>query len=199
MPNVTISLDFPHHFNVEVMDGKSSLISIGSPPVRIPDAGEDVEALTLRITPEDSAAAWRPWVGRFANGFESDQLPSGAYAWPDGASLAVVASGYGYVLKAADQGKNWLRLQPMPITDVRVLPEHKLIVFTDFTHMFGYGAEKAAWKTERLSWDGITVTKVATNHIFGMAWDAEQDKEVEFVVDVRTGEHTGGAKPWAKR
>ena len=195
MSNVTISLDFPHQFQVEVMEAGTSLISIGAPPVRIPDAGEDTDALTLRITPADSAA----WIGRFARGFASDELPSGAYAWPDGVSMAVVAAGYGYVLKPSEHGKNWVRLQPNPITDVRVLPEHNLIVFTDFTHMFGYGAQKTVWKTERLSWDGITVTKVATNHIFGLAWDAEQNKEVEFVVDVRTGEHTGGAKPWAKR
>ena len=75
----------------------------------------------------------------------------------------------------------------------------KLIVFADFTHMFAYNATQTAWKTERLSWDGITITKVATNHIFGLAWDAQQDKEVEFVVDLRNGEHTGGAPPWAKR
>ena len=199
MPNVTISLDFPHHYEVEVMDGASSLIRIGQTPVRIPDAGEDVDALTLRIKPRDSQPEFAPWVGRFARGFETDELSSGVYAWPDGVSLAVVSAGYGYVLKAAEQGKNWVRLQPMPITDVRVLPENNLIVFTDFTHMFGYGAQKTAWKSERLSWDGITITKVATNHIFGLAWDAERDKEVEFALDVRTGEHTGGAKPWAKR
>jgi hypothetical protein len=195
LSNVTISLDFPHHFNVEVMDDGRSLIGIGETPVRIPDAGEDTDALTLRITPAES----KPWVGRFAHGFAGDQLPSGVYAWPDGVSMAVVSAGYGYVLKAAEQGKNWVRLQPMPITDVRVITEHNLIVFTDFTNMYGYGAQKTAWKSERLSWDGITITKVATNHIFGLAWDAQQDKEVEFVVDLRTGEHTGGAQPWAKR
>src|SRR2546422_914193 len=84
--------------------------------------------LTLRIIPAES----KPWVGRFAQGFAGDQLPSGVYAWPDGVSMAVVSAGYGYVLKAAEQGKNWVRLQPMPITDVRVIADHKLIVFTDF-------------------------------------------------------------------
>jgi hypothetical protein len=195
MSNVTISLDFPHQFEVEVMDADRSLINIGQTPIRIPDAGEDVDALTLRITPADSAA----WVGSFARGFETGELLSGVYAWPDGVSLAVVSAGYGYVLKAAEQGKNWVRLEPMPITDVRVAPEHKLIVFADFTHIYGYGAQKTAWKSERLSWDGITITKVATNHIFGLGWDQTDDKEVEFVVALRTGEHTGGAKPWAKR
>jgi hypothetical protein len=195
MSNVTVALDFPHHYEVEIVESPGKLIGIGAAPVRIPDAGEDVDALTLRITPAQST----PWVGSFARGFAGDELGSGVYAWPDGESLAVVSAGYGYVLKPADQGKNWVRLQPNPITDVRVIAEQKLIVFTDFTHMYAYGAEKNMWKSERLSWDGITVTKVATNHIFGLAWDAMQDKEVEFAIDLRTGEHTGGAKPWAKR
>jgi hypothetical protein len=92
-----------------------------------------------------------------------------------------------------------VRLQPMPITDVHVMPEHKLIVFIDFTHIFAYGADKNAWKSDRISWDGITITQVATNHLFGVAWDAMQDKEVEFAIDVRDGKHTGGAQPWSRR
>jgi hypothetical protein len=87
----------------------------------------------------------------------------------------------------------------MPITDVRILPEHKMIVFVDFTHIFAYGAEKTLWRSERLSWDGITIQQVATNHLFGVAWDAMQDKEVEFALDVRNGQHTGGAQPWSRR
>src|SRR5438874_13062119 len=101
MSNITISLDFPHHFEVEVIDGAKSLINIGQAPVRIPDAGEDVDALTLRITPADSAA----WVGRFARGFDGDHLANGVYAWPDGASLAVVSGGEGCVRKAVEEGK----------------------------------------------------------------------------------------------
>lgn len=185
-----IELAFPHEYEVEVLTE-----AVNERPVRIPASPEEVESVLVRVTP----AGLPPWVGSFARGFATDDLVSGVYAWPDGVSLAVVAAGYGYVFKAAEGGRNWVRLQPMPITDVRTMPEHKLIVFADFTHMFAFGAEKSAWKSERLSWDGVTITQVATNHIFGLAWDAMQDKEVEFVIDVRTGQHTGGARPWARR
>ena len=148
----------------------------------------------MRITPENG----EPWVGAFAKGFVTSDLISAVYAWPDGESLAVISAGYGYVVKANDP-RSWVRLQPMPITDVRVFPEQKLIVFTDFTHMFGYNAEKSIWKSERLSWDGITITHAGANHVFGIAWDAMDNKEVEFAIDVRNGVHTGGAKPWARK
>ena len=189
MLNIPIDLTFPHHYELELLSAPGV-----KRPVRIPPAPEDVESVLVRIKPEGGES----WVGAFAKGFVANDLVSGVYAWPDGRSIGVVSAGYGYVVRA-DDAKSWVRLQPMPITDVRVLPEHGAIVLTDFTHMFAYNAEKSLWKTERLSWDGVSVTQVATNHIFGLAWDAMQDKEVDFVIDVRTGEHTGGARPWAKR
>lgn len=195
---MAIDLGFVHDYEVELIeDGAASGATAATTTtrkIRIPDAGEDVDAVTVCVTPRGAA----PWVGSFARGFASDDLVSGIYAWPDAASLCVVSAGYGYVVKAADP-KNWVRLQPMPITDVRLFAEHKLIVFTDFTHMFAYNAEKNLWKSDRLSWDGITVSQVATNHIFGLAWDATLDKEVEFAIDVRNGQHTGGAQPWSRR
>lgn len=189
MSGLKIDLAFPHHFQLE------ALPAAPAGAVRIPSSPEAVDALHLRITPDGGA----PWVGSFARGYETGDLASGVWAWPDGQSLAVVSSGYGYAGKASEGGRNWARLQPMPITDVRVLEDEKLLLFVDFTHLYAYSATKNAWRSERISWDGITITKVATHHVFGVAWDAMQDKEVEFALDVRTGEHTGGATPWAKK
>jgi hypothetical protein len=190
MPEPILNLDFSHDYQVEILAARPQ----GKPVNRIPESGEDVDALYVRF----EAAGGESWIGAFARGFASDELVSGAFAWPDGKSVCVVSAGYGYVVKANDP-KSVIRLQPMPITDVRVLPEHNLIVLTDFTHMYAFNAEKTAWRTERLSWDGVTVTSVATNYIFGIGWDQTIDKEVEFVVDVRNGQHTGGAQPWARR
>jgi hypothetical protein len=192
MPTPALDLTFPHDYSVELLPDAASAAPLL--PFAVPPAPEAVESLYVKVTPAGDPA----WVGAFARGFATDDLVSGIYAWPDGISLAVVASGYGYVVRAHDP-RSWIRLQPNPITDVRVIPEHKLILFADFTHLYAYGAERNAWKTERLSWDGITLTQLASNHLFGIAWDAMQDKEVEFAVDLRTGEHTGGARPWAKR
>jgi hypothetical protein len=187
---VVIDLSFEHQFSVEALTSRPA-----GPAVRIPAAPEEVDSIHLRITPDGQ----EPWLGSFARGFESDDLISGAYAWPDGVSLAVVAAGYGYVLKPAERGKNWVRLQPNPVTTVNVSKESGLIIFTDFTHMFAYSATRNVWKTERLSWDGITITNVGASHIFGLAWDQTQDTEVEFSVNLKSGEHIGGAKPWAKK
>jgi hypothetical protein len=190
MPEPTLNLNFPHDYQVEILSAPPS----DRPSNRIPDSPEAVDALYVRFEAPGSPS----WIGAFAKGFLSDEIISGVYSWPDGKSVCVVSAGYGYVVKASDP-KSWVRLQPMPVTDVRVVENHKLIVLTDFTHMYAFNAEKAAWRTERLSWDGVTVTSVATNYIFGIGWDQTIDKEVEFVVDLRNGQHTGGAQPWARR
>jgi hypothetical protein len=186
---VRLELDYPHHYTVHLLE-EAEPTSV----IRIPNSPEPVDSMYVKVEPKHA----HPWVGSFARGFENDELVSGIFSWPDPDSLAVVSAGYGYAGRAADP-RSFVRLQPMPITDVRLMPEHKLIIFVDFTHIFAYGPEKTIWKSDRISWDGISITQVATNHLFGIAWDAMQDKEVEFALDVRNGKHTGGAQPWSRR
>jgi hypothetical protein len=186
---VRLELDFAHHYAVHLLE-EADPTSV----VRIPNSPEPVDSMYVKIEPKHA----HPWIGAFARGFENDELVSGIFSWPDPDSLAVVSAGYGYAGRGADP-RSFVRLQPMPITDVRLMPEHKLIIFVDFTHIFAYGPEKTVWKSDRISWDGISITQVATNHLFGVAWDAMQDKEVEFALDVRSGKHTGGAQPWSRR
>jgi len=188
--NVHIDFTYTPTIKAEVITRQ-----VARSPKQIPFTGEDVNALMVRITP----AAGDPWDAAFAIGFDSEHAYDGIFGWPDGVSLCVVAGGYSYVFKADSHGKNFIRLEPMPVTDVKLVPEQKIIVFADYTHLFAFNSERAAWKTERLSWEGVNITKVGTGHIFGLAWDAVADKEVEFVVDVRDGSHTGGSQPWAKK
>ncbi len=52
-----------------------------------------------------------------------------------------------------------------------------------------------AWTSERLSWEGISITEISGQKLCGLGWDALTDKQVSFEVDLRTGRHTGGARP----
>jgi len=188
--NIQHNLTFTPSIKAEVITKQEA-----KSPVRIPQTSEDVEAVHVRVTPANG----EPWDGAFAIGFDSEHAYDGVFGWPDGTSLCVVAGGYSYVFKADSHGRGFLRLEPMPVTDVQLVPEHKLIVIADYTNLYAYSGEKTAWKSERLSWEGVTISKIGTNHIFGIGWDAIADKEVEFVVDVRNGSHTGGSQPWAKK
>jgi hypothetical protein len=79
--------------------------------------------------------------------------------------------------------------------DMRVLSHQALILFVGFTSITALGSSGIAWTTERLTWEGVTITEINGSKLQGHGWDALADKEVPFEVDLKTGKHTGGAKP----
>jgi hypothetical protein len=48
------------------------------------------------------------------------------------------------------------------------------------------------WETRRLSWEGVQVDSIEGDFLRGFGWNLIADKEVGFVVDLRTGEVKGG-------
>ena len=69
------------------------------------------------------------------------------------------------------------------------------MIFIDYVKLLGYGAKGLLWQTGSLSWDGLKITKVSSNKICGMAWDAPKNKEVKFSVEVTNGACEGGSSP----
>jgi hypothetical protein len=41
----------------------------------------------------------------------------------------------------------------------------------------------------------LTITEISGDTLLGSGWDALADKEVQFEVELKTGKHTGGARP----
>jgi hypothetical protein len=144
----------------------------------------------LRVTPQIGPA----WVGFFALGFDSDQVVSSICSTPDPERFCVVVGGYAYLVKAADPA-DWLRVEQRPVVDLRVLPQQGLLLFGGFTSITAVGSAGIEWTTERLSWEGLTLTEIDADKLLGHGWDALADKEVPFEVDLKTGKHTGGARP----
>src|ERR1700682_3316529 len=150
----------------------------------------DRTGVYLRIVPKQGNA----WIGFFSLGFDSDQVVNAIYSCPDDDSLCVVAGGYGYVANAAAPAQ-WMRVEQQPVVDVRALSEQKLLLFSVFHTITAIGSAGLLWTTERLSWDGISISRVDQTTLYGQGWDAIADKEAPFEVDLATGKHTGGARP----
>jgi hypothetical protein len=68
-------------------------------------------------------------------------------------------------------------------------------LFAGFTSITAVGKSGIAWTTERLTWEGLTITEVSGETLRGRGWNALSDKEALFEVDLKTGKHTGGARP----
>jgi hypothetical protein len=58
--------------------------------------------------------------------------------------------------------------------------------------MVAWGRNGPIWESARLSWEGIRITSIDGDVLHGMGWNILTDKEVEFSVDLLTGNHEGG-------
>jgi hypothetical protein len=79
-----------------------------------------------------------------------------------------------------------------PVTAVTAIEEQHLLLFSSFHSLLAWGREGKIWQTGRLSWDGIRITAIHGETLLGLGWDMRTDKELEFEVNLKTGEHRGG-------
>jgi hypothetical protein len=184
-------LTFPRNYEVRMLEAAPPFHPIEKLyhyPVELEEG--DRSGAFLRVTPLSGPA----WVGFFALGFDSDQVVSALCSTPDPERFCLVVGGYAYVVKAANPAE-WVRVEQRPVVDLRALLQQGVLLFVGFTSITAVGSSGIAWTTERLSWEGLTITEIDGDKVLGHGWDALADKEVPFEVDLKMGKHTGGARP----
>jgi hypothetical protein len=126
-----------------------------------------------------------------ALGFQDRSMPTGVFGCPNADGICIVAGGYAYVGKVAEPEQAIL-VGMKPVVQVLECVEERVLVLVGFTTVMGWGADGKAWETGRLSWEGLRVMGVEGGVLRGFGWDLMKDVEVEFAVDVTTGEASGG-------
>ncbi|HEX9255046.1 MAG TPA: hypothetical protein VF938_05850 [Candidatus Angelobacter sp.] len=182
---------FPRNYEVRILEAAPPVHPIEKLyhyPVELEEG--DRSGAYVRVVPQSGPA----WAGFFALGFDSDQVVNQVCSTPDPNSFCVVVGGYAYVVKAGNPAE-WLRVEQSPVVDLRVLSQHGLLLFAGFTSITALDSSGIAWTTERLTWEGLTITEIDGDKLHGHGWDAMADKEVQFEVDLKTGKHIGGARP----
>lgn len=150
---------------------------------------EEVERGALEVLVRPSAGT--AFLATCALGFASPLAAGGVWACPDPDWMCAVAGGYAYLMDTSDPHR-WEQIEYRPVTEVRPLREHDLLIFAGFHSLLAWGPAGKAWKTARLSWDGLRISRIEGNSLFGFGWEMQTDRELEFQVDLRTGEHRGG-------
>ena len=150
-----------------------------------PEGGHD--GLIVHVCPRTSV----PWLGVFAFGSFVPNGKNGLYTWPDPKVLCVVARAQGYIVRV-DAPTNYQTINVRPILNVISVPSRRMVVFANYTELVAYGESGVAWMSDRLSWDGFTVTHVTDEHIIGTAWDPRVEQAVTFRVDLANGQSEGG-------
>lgn len=186
---------FPRNYEIRVLEAAPPVHPVEKLyhyPVDMEEG--DRSGVYVRVVPKSESKNGAAWAGFFALGFDSDQVVSQICSAPDLDSFCTVVGGYAYVVKANDP-KQWFRVEQRPVVDLRVLSQQGLLLFAGFTSITAVGNAGIAWTTERLSWEGLTIAEIKGDRLTGKGWDALADKEVLFEVDLKTGKHTGGARP----
>ena len=188
MDSITqIDLTFPLHCECQVLlELPNQSYTRFYYPGANKEAGRD--GLLVKVVPQGG----EPWIGCF--GFGDTSGPTKVYSSPQKGMVCVVSRGDGYIVSVEDPTQ-YERVKLCPILGAYPVSEQNLIVFHNFTDFVAYGVKGLAWRSKRISYDGIKVDRLEDGFLFGQAWDAPTGKDVCFRLDLRTGIHEGGSYP----
>jgi len=187
-PKRMIDTTFAHTWHADVLAARPLIL-----PARqfvYPAQVEEVErgALEVMIRPPDRSA---PLLVTCALGFAGQGVPNGVWSCPDPAWICVAAGGYVYLIDTAEPAR-WEQVEYRPVTEILAVADHELLIFASFHSLLAWGRHGKAWQTGRLSWDGVRITGIRAETLIGTGWEMNTDRELEFEVNLNTGEHRGG-------
>ncbi len=191
--NTTLVIDssFAHAWQAQILPARPLILP--SRQFVYPVQVEEVErgAVEVLVKPPAASADTRQFLATCALGFAGPLALSGAWACPHPEWICIVAGGYAYLIDTSAPSR-WEQVEYRPVTEIRPLPEQGLLLFAGFHSLLAWGQEGKAWQTGRLTWEGVRITQVAGDTLSGFGWDMKTDREIEFKVDLKTGEHRGG-------
>jgi hypothetical protein len=180
-----IDLSTPHSYKIEELSELPGTGGLNIPLLYIPQPKSRPEhnGLWLKLTP----ATGKSWVGVFAFLFESPRSFSRVVSTLDADFVCVISRCAGYIVKVNEPGI-WERIA-VPVLDVRLLPEHQLLVLSGYTELVAYGKNGLAWRSPRLCWDELKIVNVTHSTIEGTGYDPtnSHNSESRFAVDIGTG------------
>jgi hypothetical protein len=183
-----VDLRFPHAWNAEILRERPLIL----PPRHFiyPREAEEIErgALEAVVRPDGNA----PFLATFALGFADPVAPTGLWSCPGAGDLCAVAGGYAYLVDTRAP-ERFSQLEFRPVLHIEPLPVHNLLLFAGSYALLAWGAAGLAWKTARLSSEGLRITGIEGDELHGFGWDLTADREVPFTVDLRTGKSQGAS------
>ena len=179
---------FPHDWQAEVLPTHPLILPSRS--FVYPAQVEEVErgAVEVLIKPPNGGS---PFLATCALGFAGPEVPTGVWPCPNPAWICIAAGGYVYLIDTAEP-KQWQQVEYRPVTQILALPQQQLLLFAGFHSLLAWGREGKAWQTGRLSWDGVRISEIRGDTLYGLGWEMKTDQELEFEVNLETGEHKGG-------
>jgi len=182
---------FPHCWQAEVLSERPMIL----PPHHFvyPQDAEEVERGAMEILIRPDAAGAPPFLATCALGFRDPAAPTGIWSVPNSAEICALSGGYAYIIDttAPDQ---FTMIPYRPVLEVRPLPEEGLMLFVGHHAILAWGAHGEAWRSNKLSDEGVTITGLQDGVLHGVGWNLMTDKETLFLLDVKTGSPVQAAR-----
>jgi hypothetical protein len=179
-----MDLSFPHRWEAEVLAARPLIL----PPRHFvyPRDAEEVERGALEVMVRPDAADMHPFLATCALGFRDPTVPTGLWTTPRPEEVCAVAGGYAYLIDTTAP-ERFTMIPYRPVLAVRALPEYGLLLFVGHHSVLAWGAAGEAWRSGKLSDEGVTITAMEGGLLHGMGWEMMSDQETMFALDVRTG------------
>ena len=173
---------FAHGWKAEVLRGRPLILP--SRHYTYPAVVDEVErgALEVLVTPAEGM----PFLATCALGFRDPAVPTGVWAMPDAEWLCAVSGGYAYLIDTRAP-ERFTQVAWRPVLGVETIPELGLMLFVGHHALLAWDAKGEAWQSDRLSWEGVTLTGREGNVLHGLGWDLMTDRDTPFSLDLTTG------------
>jgi hypothetical protein len=159
-----------------------------------PHEVEEVErgALEVMIRPDLPSLArpdlpgTQPFLATCALGFRDPAVPTGIWSTPNCNEICAVSGGYGYIIDTTAP-EQFTMLPYRPVLQVIPAPSQGLLLFVEHRAILAWSAHGEAWRSPKLSDEGVTVTAIEHKTLHGMGWNMMTDKETPFTLDLQSG------------
>lgn len=180
--STTIDLSFPHNWRAEILSTRPLIL----PPRSFvyPLQAEEVERGALEVLVHPAGA--QPFLATCALGFRDPAVPTGLWSTPRPEELCAVAGGYAYLIDTAAP-ERFTMIGYRPVMEVRAVAAEGLLLFAGHRSILAWGSEGQAWESDRLSDEGVTISKIEDGVVRGTGWEMMSDKETAFALDWRSG------------
>jgi hypothetical protein len=179
-----VDFSFPHRWKAEILAARPLIV----PPRHFvyPRAVEEVERGALEVLIRPDAAGAEPFLATCALGFRASAVPTGLWSAPNADEICAVSGGYAYIFDTTVP-ERFAMIEHRPVLEVRPALEAGLLLFVGHRSIVAWGREGHAWESEKLSDEGVTITRIEGGRLRGLGWEMRSDTEKPFALDLKTG------------
>jgi len=181
---IQVDASFPHHWQAEVLAARPLIL-----PTRnftYPCEAEEVERGALEVLIQPATPGIQPFLATCALGFRDPVVPTGLWSAPNSDEICAVSGGYAYLIDTTEP-ERFTMIPYRPVLAVHPLPPANLLLFVSHHAVMAWGEKGEAWRSEKLSDEGVKIVGVDGATLRGLGWNLITDSETPFALDVRSG------------